>query len=181
MSRTVLIATVAALGFGMQAPKAPAWASDAKITPTAVGNAPNASVFGSRVFFAGQPGQADFEQYAKLGVKKVINLRTPAEMQKIGFDEGAAVKQAGMEYVTVPIGAQAPTDDDLAKIYSVLQTAGDAKVLMHCASSNRVGLAWSLFRGTQHGLAADDALAEGKAAGLKAPALEKIAREKLAQ
>lgn len=179
MSRTVLVAALAALGFGMQTPKAPAWTSGAKITPTSVGNAPNTSVFGTRVFFAGQPGQADFEQYAKLGVKKVINLRTPPEMQGLGFDEGAAVKQAGMEYVSVPIGSQPPTDEDLNKIYSVLQTAGDGKVLMHCASSNRVGLAWSLFRGTQHGLAQDAAIAEGKAAGLKNAGLEKIAREKL--
>jgi protein tyrosine phosphatase (PTP) superfamily phosphohydrolase (DUF442 family) len=37
-------------------------------------------------------------------------------MEKIGFDEGAAVKQAGMEYVTVPLGAQAPTGEDLEKI-----------------------------------------------------------------
>ena len=66
------------------------------------------------------------------------------------------------------------------KIYSACKRLVVGKVLMPLRS-NRVGLARSLFRGTQHGLAADDAIAEGKAAGLKAPALEKIAREKLAQ
>ena len=175
----MLAVVSASLLFGMQARKAPAWAVDAKVAPASVGGAPNATVFGTRVYFAGQPGQADFEQYAKLGVKKVINLRMPAEMQALTFDEGAAVKQAGMEYVSVPFGPQPPTGGDLEKIYAALQSAGDGKVLMHCASSNRAGLAWSLFRGSQHGLNAEDAIAEGKAAGMKNPGLEKIARQRL--
>jgi uncharacterized protein (TIGR01244 family) len=163
----------------MQAGKAPAWAAGAKVAPTTVTNAPNSSAFGERVYFAGQPSQTDLEQYARLGVKKVINLRMPAEMEKLGFDEAAAVKQAGMEYVSVPFGPQPPTDADVQKVVSLLQGAGENKVLLHCASSNRVGLMWSLFRGTRHGLKAEDALAEGRAAGMKSPALEKIARERL--
>lgn len=164
----------------MQAGKAPKWAEGAKVTPEPVGTSVNASSFGTQVRFAGQPGEKDFEEYAKLGVKKVINLRMPAEMQKVEFDEAAVVKQAGMEYVTVPFGPQPPAEEDLAKIYAVLREAGDGKVLVHCATSNRAGMVWSLFRGSQHGLSADDAIAEGKAAGMKNPGLEKIAREKLA-
>jgi uncharacterized protein (TIGR01244 family) len=106
-------------------------------------------------------------------------LRTAGEMQSLNFDEAAAAKQAGLEYVNVPINAQNPSEEDLKKIYGVLQSAGDGKVLMHCASSNRVGLAWSLYRGTQHGLKAEDAIAEGKAAGMKNPGFEKVAGEKL--
>ena len=176
------LAAAASLAFGMmqQAKTAPpAWAEGAKVAASPVGSSPNATAFGARVYFAGQPATADLEQYARLGVRKVINLRMPAEMQAAGFDEAAAVKQAGMEYIHVPFGPQPPTDDDLKKVFAVLQGAGDGKVLLHCASSNRAGLMWSLFRGSQHGLAADDAVSEGKAAGMKNPALEQIAREKL--
>jgi uncharacterized protein (TIGR01244 family) len=180
MSRTVLaVAAAVALGFGMQAKKAPEWAANARIAPATVGSAPNSSAFGSQVYFAGQPSANDLEQYAKLGVKKVVNLRTPAEMEKAGFDEAAAVKQAGMEYVMVPVSSQPPTEADLQRVYSALQGAGEGKVLMHCASSNRVGLMWSLFRASQHGLGPEEAITEGKAAGMKSPALEKMAREKL--
>jgi uncharacterized protein (TIGR01244 family) len=162
------------LAFG----QAPAWAEGAKVAPVAVGQSPNSSAFGSQVYFAGQPSQADFAEYAKLGVKTVVNLRMPAEMEKAGFDEAAVAKAAGMEYVSIPVPGM-PADSDLAKIYAELSKAGSGKVLMHCATSNRSGVAWAAFRSTQHKLPAEDALNEGKAAGLKSPVLEKLIREKL--
>ena len=156
----------------------PAWTAGAKVAPVAVGQAPNSSAFGSRVYFAGQPSQTDLAEYARLGVKTVVNFRMPAEMEKLGFDEAAAAKAAGMKYVNVPFSGM-PSDGDLAKIYTELNKSGEGKVLMHCASSNRVGVAWASFRGAEHGLSAEAALSEGKAAGLKSPALEKLTREKL--
>ena len=163
----------ASLAFGQ-----PAWTAGAKVAPVAVGQSPNSSAFGSRVYFAGQPSQTDLAEYAKLGVKTVVNLRMPAEMEKLGFDEAGAAKAAGMKYVNVPFSGM-PSDGDLAKIYAELNKSGEGKVLMHCASSNRVGVAWASFRGAEHGLPAEAALSEGKAAGLKSPALEKLTREKL--
>jgi uncharacterized protein (TIGR01244 family) len=151
----------------------------AKVAPVTVGQAPNSSAFGTNVYFAGQPSRADLSEYARLGVKTVVNLRSPAEMEKVGFDEEAAAKAAGMRYVNVPIGGTMPTDGDLAKIYAELNKSGQAKVLLHCASSNRVGMTWAMYRGTQNGMPAEAALAEGKAAGLKAPALESLVKEKL--
>lgn len=141
--------------------------------------APNASNFENKVYFAGQPTAADLAEYARQGVKTVVNLRTAAEMEKTGFDEAAAVKAAGMRYLHVPIGSTPPADSELARIYTELAKSGQQKVLLHCASSNRVGMVWAVFRGTQQGVAPAAALAEGKTAGLKAPNLEKFAREKL--
>ena len=156
----------------------PAWTTGAKIAPVAVGQSPNSSAFGSQVYFAGQPSETDLAEYSKLGVKTIVNLRMPAEMEKAGFDEAAVAKAAGMEYVSIPVTG-IPEDSDLAKIYAELNKAGSGKVLMHCATSNRAGVAWAAFRSTQHKLPAEDALNEGKAAGLKSPALEKLTREKL--
>ena len=175
MTKTLCLAACLGL-FGQSAPD---WAKDAKIAPVAVGQAPNSSAFGSRIYFAGQPSTADLAEYAKLGVKTIVNLRSPAEMAQVGFDEAAAAKSNGMRYVNVPVGGTMPTDGELAKIYAELNKSGNEKVLMHCASSNRVGMTWALYRGTQHGMSGDAALAEGKSAGLKAPALEKLAKEKL--
>ena len=156
----------------------PAWTTGAKVAPVAVGQSPNSSAFGSRVYFAGQPTQADLAEYAKLGVTTVVNLRMPAEMEKLGFDEAAAAKAAGLKYVNVPFSGM-PSDGELAKIYAELNKAGNGKVLLHCASSNRAGMAWAVFRGAQHGLPAEEAVSEGKSAGMKNPALEKLTREKL--
>lgn len=174
---TVALAISSLLTWGQQAP---AWAKEAKVQPATVGQAPNSSEFGGRIYFAGQPSTADLAEYAKRGVKTIVNLRAPAEMEKLGFDEAAAAKSLGMTYLNVPVGGALPSDGELAKIYAALAKGGKEKVLLHCASSNRVGMTWAVFRGTQHGLDAEAALAEGKAAGLKAPGLEKAAKEKLA-
>ncbi len=179
MTKTMLVAAAFLAAVGMAGQQAPDWAKDAKVAPVAVGQSPNSSVFGKNVYFAGQPTQADLAEYAKLGVKTVVNLRMPAETEKLGFDEAAVVKAAGMSYVSVPFGAEMPNDGALAKIYAELNKAGSGKVLLHCASSNRAGMVWAVYRGAQHGVAGEAAVAEGKAAGLKAPGLEKLAREKL--
>lgn len=163
----------------MQAGKQPAWTAGAKVAPVTVGQAPNSSAFGSKVYFAGQPAQADIAEYAKMGVKTIVNLRSPGEMEKLGFDEAAAAKAAGIEYVNVPVSSAIPPDGELAKIYAALDKAGSGKVLMHCASSNRVGMVWAVYRGEKHHVPGEAALAEGKAAGLKSPVLEKSAKEKL--
>jgi uncharacterized protein (TIGR01244 family) len=182
MQKSVLAIIGLAAGsllFGMQGGKTPGWTGGAKVEATAVGQAPNSAKFGDRVYFAGQPSAKDLAEYAKLGVKTVVNLRMPNEMEGVGFNEAAVVKAAGMRYVSVPFGATMPGDGELAKIYAELNKAGERKVLLHCASSNRAGMVWAVYRGEQHGVAGEPALAEGKAAGLKSPALEKLTREKL--
>lgn len=163
----------------LPAAEPPAWTSGGQVETVAVGAAPNSSAFASRVYFAGQPSAADLAEYAKLGVKKVINLRMPAEQANLGFDEAGAVKQAGLEYTHVPFGAEGPSDDDIRRVLGVLETAGEGKILLHCASANRAGLMWTLFRGERHGLPLDRALAEGKAIGMKSPVFEKIVRERV--
>ena len=165
---------------GKDSPKPPAWTRGAKVAPVAIGNSPNSSAFGSRVYFAGQPSEADLDAYSKAGVKTVVNLRSALEMEKAGFDEAAAASKAGMKYVNVPIGSTPPSDAELAKIFGALDQAGSGKVLMHCATSNRVGMVWSIYRGAHQGLEEEDAVAEGKAGGLKNAALEKTARAKIA-
>ena len=154
-------------------------AQGSKVAQVTVGDTPNSSAFASKVYFAGQPTEAGISEYAKLGVTTVVNLRSAQEMEKVGFDEAAAASKAGMRYINVPVGGTPPSDAELAKIFTALDQPGSGKVLLHCASSNRVGMVWSIYRGIRQGVPEEDALAEGKAGGLKNPALEKIAREKI--
>jgi protein tyrosine phosphatase (PTP) superfamily phosphohydrolase (DUF442 family) len=55
----------------------------------------------------------------------------------------------------------------------------NAKVLLHCASSNRVGYVWGLYQAKKKGLAVESAVAEAKKAGMKNPGLESGLRERL--
>lgn len=151
------------------------WTEGAQIAPAQVGDTKNLTAFGDRVYFSAQPSPEDLKAFSALGVKNVINLRTAAEMQ---FDERAAASAAGMNYVHAPMTKDAPpAEGDVAKAFDTLEKAGDEPVLLHCASSNRVGYMWATFRATRQGVPVEQAITEGKAAGMKSPELEQMARE----
>ncbi len=155
-----------------------AWDSASRIYPIEVGNVVNPSTFGNFVHFGGQPDPDEFKQYAEMGVETVLNLRTQPEIDALDFDETAAVKDAGMTYEHVGIRGE-PTKEQLSKIFSIIEDHEKEKkpILLHCGSSNRVGYIWSMYRATRNGISLDDAIAEGKAAGLRAPALEESAKK----
>jgi uncharacterized protein (TIGR01244 family) len=136
---------------------------------------------GGKIYFGGQPPEADLKTFSDKGVKVVINLRSDGELEGLGFDEAKTVKGLGMKYHHVPMGRDVPKPADLKTIFSALDKAGDAHVLLHCASSNRVGMIWSVYRAKQSGMSIEEAIAEGRAAGMKSEALEAGARAYLAK
>ena len=136
--------------------------------------------FAQDVIFSGQPTADQLAGYATEGVKVVVNLRTPEEMQKLGLDEKAIVEKAGMRYVNVPFGATPPKDEELAGLMKLLAGAKpEERVVLHCASSNRVGYVWGLYQGQKKGLPLEKAVEEAKKAGMKNPGLEAGLRERL--
>jgi uncharacterized protein (TIGR01244 family) len=116
------------------------------------------------LYVAGQPSVGDWSAFAGIGVRTVVNLRTPDEMGD--QDERAAVEAAGMRYVEIPVagldGITAENGDRLAEL--LRSVSGD--VLLHCASGNRAGalLAVALV---QRDMPAEAALALGRMAGMK--------------
>jgi len=144
-------------------------------------NTLNVSTFDNRIYFAGQPDEEAFKLFADFGVKTVINLRSAQELADSGFDEKAIVEEAGMTYVHTPMEFEIPDTSTLQRIMSALDTANDAPVLLHCGNSNRAGAIWSLYAGKRDNLPIDEAITEGKDAGMSFPALEKAAREALSR
>lgn len=132
------------------------------------------------VIFSGQPTAEQLAGYSKQNVKVVVNLRTPEEMQKLGLDEKAIVEKAGMRYVNVPFGSTPPKDEELAGLMKLLAGAKPSeRVVLHCASSNRVGYVWGLYQAQKKGMPAEQAIEEAKKAGMKNPGLESGLRERL--
>jgi uncharacterized protein (TIGR01244 family) len=142
-------------------------------------NASKVSTFDHQIYFSGQPHREAFKQFADFGVQMVINLRSAQEAAGLGFDEKAVIEEAGMTYMHIPMSLEIPDESSLQKIMGALETAGDTHVLLHCADSNRVGALWALYAGQKDNLPVDKAIAEGKAAGMSAPALEAAVREAL--
>jgi uncharacterized protein (TIGR01244 family) len=116
------------------------------------------------ILTAGQPTAAQLEAAKVAGYKTIVNLRPAAEDPS--FDEAAKVAELGLEYIAIPItGAPDLTPENAAKLMAVLGDETKKPMLVHCASSNRVGALWALGS-FQSGTKAEEALAQGLAAGL---------------
>ena len=128
------------------------------------------------VFFGGQPTADAFGTAQKMGVKVVVNLRSDQETAAMDFDEAELVERLGMKYVAIPITPKTfgPADTDaLKEVFR--KTSGP--VLIHCASSNRVGALWAMYLHRHRGVARDDAIALGRKAGLRSEGLVETIRE----
>jgi len=130
------------------------------------------------VLFAGQPDEEGFARAASEGVRVVVNLRRAEEVAELGFDEAEVVAAHGMTYVHVPVDPATFSADEAARIDAALAGA-DGPVLIHCGSSNRVGGAWTVHL-AREGVDREEALARGRAAGLRKPGMETAVERVLA-
>ena len=125
-----------------------------------------------RLATAGQPTLAALRGLRQLGFKTVVNLRAPGE---IGEDEGAIAREAGLGYVSVPIFSGAFSSADADAVARVLDDESAAPVLLHCASSNRVGGVMAVLE-ARRGASTEDALAFGTRAGLRSDSMIEAAK-----
>ncbi|MGJ8670884.1 MAG: hypothetical protein ACSHXK_15465 [Oceanococcus sp.] len=117
----------------------------------------------AQLLCAGQPDEAGFRAAAQAGVKAVLNLRPDAEMV---WDEAALLGELGVEYLQIPISSAEDLSQDNARILNQwLAQRQDETVLIHCASSNRVGALLALGAALE-GSTNEEALALGRSAGL---------------
>lgn len=94
----------------------------------------------------GQIQDLDVDALHSAGVTRVINLRTPEEMQALGFDENAALDSRGMGYRQLPLGgAEYPYSPALLEAFAAEMAQADGKVLLHCASGGRAGLVYAAW------------------------------------
>jgi len=101
--------------------------------PVFAGSAPGIKNFDqvdAHVYRGGQPTGQGFQYLAKLGVKTIIDLRESGERS---LAEEAAVTQAGMKYMNVPMtGLTPPTEAEITKILSILEDSATGPVFVHC-------------------------------------------------
>lgn len=122
---------------------------------------------------AGQPTKEQLQKLAKLGVKHVINLRPEAEQS---WNEQQYVESLGMQYYSIAVaGKQGVTMQKARELAKLMTRLEDEPVLVHCASSNRVGalIALSAYG---NGLSVEAAMLKGKQWGMKSltPVVENL-------
>lgn len=112
---------------------------------------------------AGQPSAEGLAAIAKEGYTTVIDLRS--EQEDRGFDEAATVEGLGMKYISLPVSGGAEVSYENAAALDRILAETEGPVLLHCASSNRVGALLSL-RAVLNGEDREEALMLGTSAGL---------------
>jgi protein tyrosine phosphatase (PTP) superfamily phosphohydrolase (DUF442 family) len=129
---------------------------------------PNACTPASGVCSGGRPRPEHLRNAKEKGVRTVINLCPPAEA--CDYDEAALVQELGMHYVNIAVAGPADlTAENARRLADAMQEAGPGHpVLLHCASGNRVGALMALKARLVDQKSAAEALAIGRAAGLKA-------------
>ena len=124
---------------------------------------------------AGQPAPDAIRKLREMGFRTVVNLRTDKEGAAA---EGPVIEAQGLRYVWIPVTQDTFSLADVEAVGRVLDDASAFPVLVHCASSNRVGGAWAVLE-SKKGKNLDEALAAGRAAGLHSPEMEAAVRRVL--
>lgn len=113
----------------------------------------------------GQPTQSELLQLKDSGVTTIINLRSPGE--EVAFNEKEEANALGLEYISLPIaGADDINQENAKKLHTLLEENQNQKVLLHCASGNRVGALLAIRAHTLQGESLSSSLQFGREAGL---------------
>lgn len=120
---------------------------------------------------SGRPSPEAVAKLKETGFRTAIDLRQPAEGVAIVRE---AVEAQGLGFVSVPVSPETFSLADVRKVEAVLADPKAAPVLLYCSSSNRVGGVIAVVE-ARRGKSKDEAIAEGKKAGLKSAAMEKAA------
>lgn len=126
---------------------------------------------------AGQPDMAAFKVFADSGYVAIVDMRGPDEDRGMN-DEKGVVEGLGLEYVAFPITSEDELSFDKARELDELIQSYDGPVLVHCASSNRVGAILAL-RHSLNGASDEEALQYGRQGGLTR--LEPVVVKRLAE
>lgn len=139
---------------------------------------PNATEARPGFFILRGAPDGSFGAMRGLGITHVLNLRMDAEGD---FAPAAAAAQGeGLAYDRCPMGGE-PSDAALDAFRARLKALpGDAKVLLHCASGNRVSGAAFAYWVLDLNLPEAEALELARKSGLKNPATEAAVRKYVA-
>lgn len=128
------------------------------------------------IWVGGRLNPEDVARLEHAGVRQVLDLTRDSETP--GFDEAAAVEEAGLAYANLAIGGAADLTRANVLAFDRLVSSAERPLLVHCASGNRVGAMAALRAAWLQGKSEDEAVEIGRAWGLKG--LEGEVRQRIA-
>lgn len=138
-----------------------------------LGGIPYAVCPADGVASAGQPDAGAWSALARAGYRTVVDLR--AEQEPRGHQEPAAVREAGLEYVALPVTADTLDDAAFERFRELARDAGRRPIFVHCATANRVGAMLLPYFALDEGRPLVDAARLAQQAGLRSQELASLA------
>lgn len=124
---------------------------------------------GDDLFIGGQPTEKGLRELKARGVVTVVNLRMPSEMEAIGFDEPALLKELGMAYVHIPMRGtpENPYGPKQLDTFAATMAADHGKVLLHCTIAWRASHLWAAYLIRDRNVPVETALAHARMINLR--------------
>jgi uncharacterized protein (TIGR01244 family) len=119
-----------------------------------------------KTYASPQIGIAEIAYAKALGIGLIVNNRPEheADDQTPGAEIAAAVHEAGMAYVAIPVSHAGFSMPQVEAMQQALAQAGDTPVLAYCRSGTRSTLLWALAQ-ARSGMNPDDIAAKAAGAG----------------
>jgi protein tyrosine phosphatase (PTP) superfamily phosphohydrolase (DUF442 family) len=136
---------------------------------------PNAAEPVSGWITGGQPSEQQLKAFKAAGGQVVLDNRDPMEPRE--FDEPAAVRAAGLEYISMPIVHGAVTTDTMKQMHQTLKRLEGKKALLHCSSGNRTAAALIPYMMVERKMKRDDAVDLAMRSGLRSAELMELAMD----
>lgn len=121
------------------------------------------------VVTGGQPAKAHLEELARRGYRTVLDLRAPEEPRP--FDEPAAARRLGLEYLNLPVTPETLTDETFSRFRDLMRDRGRRPVIVHCGSGNRVGAVLIPYLVLDEGKGMEEAMETALEVGLRSQEL----------
>ena len=141
----------------------------------AIAGLPNASEPIPGWVAGGQPSAQQVAALKSAGCEVVVDNRDSMEPRP--FDEPAAVRAAGMEYVNIPIVHGAVTMDTMQQMHEAAKKLAGRKALLHCSSGNRTAAALIPYFMLDKGMPEEEATELAMGMGLRSAELMELALE----
>ena len=84
-----------------------------------------------------------------------------------------------MRYVNIPVISSAPKPEQVDAFIKAVNDAANQPMLIHCASANRVGAFWMIYRAVEQSWTEEKALEEATRIGLTSPTLKSFAHDQI--
>ena len=115
------------------------------------------------IYVGGQPTQASLAQLKKWQVKTIVDLRQKNEMK---FDEAAAAKKLGINYVNIPADASVITKDSITEFNKTVGELSAYPIFVHCTSGQRAAMFMVINDVMENKTPVDAAIEDAKNFGL---------------